>query len=88
MFSSNTEVCQYLQVDNHGIDKKLMEKVKQLVNTYYDENLKERFYESEMAKSLNNNEIVSKLDWESTFFIWHRPKSNINEIQNISDELW
>ncbi|XWS26714.1 hypothetical protein CRYUN_Cryun26dG0054100 [Craigia yunnanensis] len=84
------EACEkwgFFQVDNHGIDKKLMEKVKQLVNTYYDENLKESFYESEIAKSLKNKENISNMDWESTFFIWHHPKSNINEIPNLTEEL-
>ncbi|XVE70586.1 hypothetical protein DITRI_Ditri10aG0083300 [Diplodiscus trichospermus] len=84
------EACEkwgFFQVDKHGIDKKLMEKVKQLVNRYYDENLKESFYESEIANSLKNNEIISNMDWESTFFIWHHPKSNIKDIQNISEEL-
>ncbi|XVF35001.1 hypothetical protein REPUB_Repub18cG0107200 [Reevesia pubescens] len=84
------EACEkwgFFQVDSPGIDKKLMEKVKQLVNSYYDENLKENFYESEIVKSLKNNENTSNMDWESTFFIWHHPKSNIKEIQNISEEL-
>ncbi|XVF49028.1 hypothetical protein PTKIN_Ptkin03bG0236100 [Pterospermum kingtungense] len=84
------EACEkwgFFQVDSHGIDKKLMEKVKQLVNAYHDENLKESFYGSEIAKSLKNNEKISDMDWESTFFIWHHPKSNIKEIQNISDEF-
>ncbi|XVE98004.1 hypothetical protein REPUB_Repub03eG0068000 [Reevesia pubescens] len=84
------EACEkwgFFQADNHGIDKKLMEKVKQLVNTYYGENLKESFYESEIVKSLKNKENISNMDWESTFFIWHQPKSNINEIHNISEEL-
>ncbi|KAK8660618.1 hypothetical protein V6N13_051540 [Hibiscus sabdariffa] len=75
------------QIDNHGIDKELMEKVKQLVNGHYDENLKEKFYESEMVRSLNNNGIISDKDWETTFFIWHCPNNNINEIPNISKQL-
>ncbi|KAK6236461.1 hypothetical protein QUC31_020238 [Theobroma cacao] len=53
----------FFQVDNHGIDKKLMEKVKELVNTYYGENLKESFYEYEIVKSLNKtmDEYISEL---------------------------
>lgn len=65
-----------------------MEKVKEMVNGYYDENLKEKFYESEMSKSLNKEEKISDMDWESTFFIWHRPNSNINQIPNITKQLW
>ncbi|MBA0703290.1 hypothetical protein Goari_027481 [Gossypium aridum] len=84
------EACEkwgFFQVDNHGVDKKLMEKVKEMVNGYYDENLKEKFYESEMSKSLNKNEKISDMDWESTFFICHRPDSNINQIPNITKQL-
>ncbi|GLT98661.1 hypothetical protein SLE2022_161560 [Rubroshorea leprosula] len=77
----------FFQVENHGIDKKLMEKVKQLVNLHYDENLKQSFYESEVAKSLKHKESTSDVDWETTFFIWHRPTSNINEIPNLSEDL-
>ncbi|OMO67312.1 Oxoglutarate/iron-dependent dioxygenase [Corchorus capsularis] len=84
------EACEkwgFFQVDNHGVDKKLMQKVKQLVNEYYDGNLKESFYESEIAKSLKNKANISDKDWESAFFIWHRPTSNINEIPKISEEF-
>ncbi|KAK1550486.1 hypothetical protein Q3G72_019947 [Acer saccharum] len=77
----------FFQVENHGIDKKLMEKVKQLVNSHYEENLKQSFYESEMAKSLKNKDNIRDTDWETSFFIWHRPKSNINEITDLSEDL-
>nr|ACU24150.1 unknown [Glycine max] len=74
-------------VENHEIDTQLMGKVKQLINAYYEENLKESFYQSEIAKRLEKQQNTSDIDWESTFFIWHRPTSNINEISNISQEL-
>lgn len=76
-----------MQIENHGIDKELMEKVKHLVNSHYEENLKERFYESEIAKALENKGNNSDIDWESSFFIWHRPTSNIDEIANLSEDL-
>lgn len=75
------------QVKNHGIEKELMEKVKQLVNMHYEENLKESFYNSEAAKCLKSKEHRSDIDWESSFFIWHRPTSNINGIPNLSDDF-
>ncbi|KAJ9183832.1 hypothetical protein P3X46_007639 [Hevea brasiliensis] len=84
------EACEkwgFFQVENHGIDKELMEKVKQLVNSHYEVNLKESFYESALAKSLNNGDNTSDIDWESTYFIWHRPKSNINEIPNLPQDF-
>ncbi|KAM7259562.1 hypothetical protein ACFE04_015303 [Oxalis oulophora] len=76
------------QIENHGIDKKLMQKVKQMVNSHYEENLKETFYGSEIvAKTLKTREHTSDVDWESSFFVWHHPKSNINEIPNLSDDF-
>lgn len=64
-----------------------MEKVKQLVNSHYEEKLKPRFYESDVAKKLKINGNISDVDWESTFFIWHRPDSNINHIADLSKDL-
>ncbi|XP_047151400.1 1-aminocyclopropane-1-carboxylate oxidase 1 [Vigna umbellata] len=78
----------FFMVENHEIDTQLMEKVKQLINTYYEENLKESFYQSGIAKRLEKQENASDIDWESSFFVWHRPTSSINEIPNISQELW
>ncbi|KAG2712933.1 hypothetical protein I3843_04G141000 [Carya illinoinensis] len=77
----------FFQVENHGIDKELMEKVKYLVNGHYEENLKESFYKSSIAKSIQNQGNTSDIDWESSFFIWHHPTSNINEISNFSEDL-
>lgn len=71
------------------MDKKLMDKVKQLVDSHYEENLKEGFYDSELVKSLEkeNNNNIRNVDWETSFFIWHHPSSNINEIRNLSEDL-
>ncbi|CBI27928.3 unnamed protein product, partial [Vitis vinifera] len=77
----------FFQIDNHGVDKKLMEKVKHLVNTHYEEIMKRSFYESEIAKALEDKETASNIDWESSFFLWHRPTSNIDEFTNISEDL-
>ncbi|KAL2342613.1 hypothetical protein Fmac_003898 [Flemingia macrophylla] len=77
----------FFMVENHDIDTLLMEKVKKLINTYYDENLKESFYQSEIAKRLEKQQNTFDIDWESAFFIWHRPNSNINQIPNLSQEL-
>ncbi|KAJ0097776.1 hypothetical protein Patl1_28271 [Pistacia atlantica] len=77
----------FFRVENHGIDKKLMEKVKKLVNSHYEDNSKESFYESEMAKRLNSKDNLNDTDRESNFFIWHHPKSNINKITNLPKDL-
>ncbi|KAK7285361.1 hypothetical protein RJT34_20130 [Clitoria ternatea] len=74
-------------IENHEIDPQLMKKVKQLINTYYEEKLKESFYQSEIAKRLDKQHNTSDIDWESAFFVWHRPTSNINQIPNLSQGL-
>lgn len=77
-----------LQIENHGIDKELMEKVKQFINKYYEENLKDSFFKSDLSKALAiRKEIVSNSDWESSFFIWHRPKSNLNDFGDFSQDF-
>ncbi|KAJ4825449.1 Aconitate hydratase mitochondrial, partial [Turnera subulata] len=75
------------QVKNHGVNKELMEKVKRLVNNHYEEHLKESFYQSEAAKRLKGKDHTPDIDWESSFFIWHRPTSNISEIPNLSADF-
>ncbi|XP_010262178.1 PREDICTED: 1-aminocyclopropane-1-carboxylate oxidase 1-like [Nelumbo nucifera] len=77
----------FFQVVNHGVDGELMEKVKQLVNKHYDKCTKESFYESEIAKGLESRGVTSDVDWETTFFIWHRPTSNIDEFKDLSKEF-
>ncbi|CAN1340686.1 1-aminocyclopropane-1-carboxylate oxidase 1 [Linum perenne] len=71
------------QVQNHGIGSKLMERVKQLVDQHYEEHLKANFYQSEISKKLSNKENPSDVDWESSFFICHRPSSNIHQIPTL-----
>lgn len=77
-----------MQIENHGIDKQLMEKVKELVNQHYEENMRGSFYESDIAKTFDNKDNTRNIDWETAFFICHRPDSNINELPNLSEELW
>nr|GMD50494.1 1-aminocyclopropane-1-carboxylate oxidase 1 [Ipomoea batatas] len=73
----------FFMVENHGIEKELMDNVKQMVTQHYEENLKTSFYNSEIAKSLEKKENTSKGDWESTFFLWHHPNSNANALRSL-----
>lgn len=77
----------FFQIENHGIDKELMEKVKQYINKYYEENLKNSFFKSDISKALENKENAVNKDWESSFFIWHRPKSNMNDFADFSGDF-
>lgn len=64
-----------------------MDKVKQFINKYYEENLKDGFFESDISKALENKENASSTDWESSFFIMHRPKSNMNDFGDFSEDF-
>ncbi|KAK6944846.1 hypothetical protein RJ641_025948 [Dillenia turbinata] len=75
------------KIENHGIDKEMMEKVKQLANMHYEEKMKNRFYDSDLAKGLEKKSLTSSADWESAFFICHRPTSNIHDFTDLSDKL-
>ncbi|KAL2251106.1 1-aminocyclopropane-1-carboxylate oxidase 1 [Sesamum indicum] len=84
------QACQkwgFFMIENHGVDKELMDKMKLLTKMHYEETMKDSFYNSETAKSLDNNGYISKKDWESTFFISHRPNSNINDLNTLSQDL-
>ncbi|KAK2993407.1 hypothetical protein RJ640_021626 [Escallonia rubra] len=84
------EACEkwgFFQIENHGIEKQLMERVKQLVNQHYEVNMKKTFYESDIAKSFKDQGNTTNIDWESTFFVWHRPSSNIKELTELSEDL-
>lgn len=48
-----------------------MDKVKEYVNKYYEENMKESFYKLDIIKVLENKDMVFNIDWESSFFIWY-----------------
>ncbi|CAI9100550.1 OLC1v1037676C2 [Oldenlandia corymbosa var. corymbosa] len=76
-----------LQIENHNVDKDLMAKVKAVVNQHYEENMKERFFKSEIVKSLDHKETTRNIDWESAFFVWHRPESNIDQLPNLPAEF-
>lgn len=76
-----------MQIENHGVDKQLMDKVKKLVNWHYEENMKNKFYNSEIVKSVEDKNKTTDIDWESTFFLWHRPDNKINDYTNLSEEL-
>ncbi|KZV51301.1 1-aminocyclopropane-1-carboxylate oxidase [Dorcoceras hygrometricum] len=81
------EACEkwgFFMVDNHGVDKELMDRVKHLMNLHYKNKMKDEFESSEMAKRLENNGFIKEKDWESTFFIRHRPSSNIHELTGLS----
>ncbi|XP_040375921.1 1-aminocyclopropane-1-carboxylate oxidase 1-like [Oryza brachyantha] len=92
------EACKdwgFFWVENHGVDAALMEEVKRFVYGHYDDHLKNRFYASDLAKNLTTKDDVGggggdgdgalseNADWETTYFIQHRPKNNAADFPEI-----
>ncbi|CAD6231130.1 unnamed protein product [Miscanthus lutarioriparius] len=83
----------FFWVENHGVDAPLMDEVKRFVYGHYEEHLEAKFYASDLAKSLDTDddrpeaeaeEPSDKVDWESTYFIQHRPKTNVANFPEIT----
>ncbi|KAH7657469.1 Aminocyclopropanecarboxylate oxidase protein [Dioscorea alata] len=85
------EACKkwgFFWVENHGVDNNLMEEVKKHVNLHYEENMIKNFYNSDMVKELETHTgAMVDGDWESSFFIWHQPNSNLDGIPNLKQEF-
>ncbi|XP_020596405.1 1-aminocyclopropane-1-carboxylate oxidase 1-like [Phalaenopsis equestris] len=78
----------FFWVENHGISEELMEKIKTLVKLHYEVNMKDSFYESDLAKGLETPNKVMDFDWESSIFIRHKPDTNTEAIVNLKPELY
>jgi aminocyclopropanecarboxylate oxidase len=76
------------KVENHGVDAALMDEVKRFVYAHYEEHLEARFHASDLAKNLpaggGDEEPSDKVDWESTYFIQHRPRNNAADFPEIT----
>ncbi|KAK9715774.1 hypothetical protein RND81_06G188400 [Saponaria officinalis] len=77
----------FFQIENHGIDKELMIKVKKYIDNYYEQKLMHTFYESDITKALDNQEFAATTDWETSFFLSHLPASNLNQFPDFSDDF-
>uniref|UniRef100_A0A0A8XPH8 1-aminocyclopropane-1-carboxylate oxidase n=1 Tax=Arundo donax TaxID=35708 RepID=A0A0A8XPH8_ARUDO len=81
------EACKdwgFFWVENHGVDAALMEGVKHFVYGHYEEHLEKKFYASDLAKNLQHAAGDLQADWEATYFIQHRPKTNVADFPEIS----
>ncbi|CAO2190783.1 unnamed protein product [Urochloa humidicola] len=85
------EACKdwgFFWVENHGVDAALMEEVKRFVYRHYEDHLEAKFYASDLATNLppaaaGDGAPSDKVDWESTYFIQHRPKNNAADFREI-----
>lgn len=79
------------QVENHGVDAPLMDEVKRFVYGHYEEHLEAKFYASALAMDLEaatrgdtDEKPSDEVDWESTYFIQHHPKTNVADFPEIT----
>lgn len=68
---------------NHGIPDEFLDKVEKLTKEHYKCTMEQRFKEMVVSRGLESAEDV---DWESTFFLRHKPTSNMAEITHLNEE--
>jgi len=81
-----TSACKTVwQLENHGVNEDLMNKMKGLVNKHYEQDMEKNFYSSEMAKIRGYEKGSSNVDcdWECSFMYHHQPKSNSHNIPKL-----
>ncbi|RZR75404.1 hypothetical protein BHM03_00056544 [Ensete ventricosum] len=64
-----------------------MEEVKRHVYSHYDRCLKQRFYNSELAKGLGPQTGAAEVDWETTYFVQHQPESSMEDDLGLEVEF-
>ncbi|KAF3648217.1 1-aminocyclopropane-1-carboxylate oxidase 4 [Capsicum annuum] len=77
----------FFELVNHGIPHEVMDTVEKLTKGHYKKCMEQRFKELVASKGLDAVQAeVTDLDWESTFFLRHRPVSNIADVPDLDDE--
>uniref|UniRef100_A0A7N0TST0 Fe2OG dioxygenase domain-containing protein n=1 Tax=Kalanchoe fedtschenkoi TaxID=63787 RepID=A0A7N0TST0_KALFE len=77
----------FFELVNHGISHEFLDRVERLTKEHYKTAMEQRFKEMVASKGLDSAEDeVKDVDWESTFFLRHRPTSNMAEITHLNRE--
>ncbi|BBG99954.1 ethylene-forming enzyme [Prunus dulcis] len=72
---------------SHGIPTEFLDTVERLTKEHYRQCLEQRFKELVASKGLEAVKTeVNDMDWESTFYLRHLPKSNISEVPDLEDQ--
>ncbi|KAL5207906.1 hypothetical protein ABZP36_032341 [Zizania latifolia] len=77
----------FFELLNHGISHELMDEVERVTKAQYRSCREERFKEFAL-RTLEAGEKgadVKDVDWESTFFVRHRPVSNVADLPDLDD---
>jgi aminocyclopropanecarboxylate oxidase len=75
---------------NHGISPELMNEVERLTKAQYA-NCREHKFQEFARRTLEAGEKgadVKDVDWESTFFVRHRPVSNVADLPDLEDHYY
>ena len=71
----------------HSIPVEMLDTVERMTKEHYRKFMEQKFKEMVASKGLESAESeINDVDWESTFFLRHRPVSNISEIPDLDDE--
>ncbi|KAE8728850.1 1-aminocyclopropane-1-carboxylate oxidase 3 [Hibiscus syriacus] len=78
----------FFELMNHGISHELMDTVEKHTKEHYKKCMEQRFKEMVASKGLDQvaQTEINDMDWESTFFLRHLPKTNVNEISDLEDD--
>ncbi|KAM0021770.1 putative aminocyclopropanecarboxylate oxidase [Helianthus debilis subsp. tardiflorus] len=77
----------FFEIVNHGISTELLDRVEKMTKGHYKKCMEDRFKEMVAAKGLEAVQTeIDDLDWESTFYLRHLPKSNISEIPDLEHD--
>ncbi|KAI4295969.1 hypothetical protein L6164_035962 [Bauhinia variegata] len=77
----------FFELVNHGISIELMDTVERLTKEHYKKFMEQQFKEMVASKGLESAQAeINDVDWESTFFLRHRPVSNISEIPDLDED--
>uniref|UniRef100_A0A0E0CS23 1-aminocyclopropane-1-carboxylate oxidase 1 n=1 Tax=Oryza meridionalis TaxID=40149 RepID=A0A0E0CS23_9ORYZ len=77
----------FFEMLNHGISHELMDEVERVSKAHYANCREERFKEF-ARRTLEAGEKgadVKDIDWENTFFVRHRPVSNLADLPDVDD---
>ncbi|XP_074307462.1 putative 1-aminocyclopropane-1-carboxylate oxidase [Silene latifolia] len=77
----------FFEVVNHTISHELMDTVERMTKQHYKKTMEQKFKEMVESKGLVAAQSeVNDIDWESTFYLRHRPTTNISEVPDLEDE--
>ncbi|KAL9243482.1 hypothetical protein vseg_017365 [Gypsophila vaccaria] len=77
----------FFEVVNHTLSHELLDTVERMTKEHYKKCREHKFKDMVESKGLVAAESeINDIDWESTFYLRHRPSSNLSEVPDLDDE--